>query len=142
MAKGQSQVALAHRDTRIAEMYLQGMSQYEIGQAIGIDRSQVSRVLSNEHAREIVQSSVRAMATHAREVGLRLIELTRDDDKQVRLKAIAEYDKVIGIAGAHASTVIQNIYIDQRVQQLQPQLLQALQGNMVVDADYEVIEDK
>jgi len=138
MAKGQSQVALAHRDTRIAEMYLQGMSQYEIGQAIGIDRSQVSRVLSNEHAREIVQSSVRAMAAHAREVGLRLIELTRDKDKAVRQKAISEYNKVIGIAGAHASTVIQNIYIDQRVQLLQPQILSALECSQVIDA--EVIE--
>jgi len=128
-------------DGTMAEMILQGLPYSEIAKALNIGKSTVTRRLSKPITRQIVQTTISALSLYAPKVARRLIEMVDDDDRNIRLKAISEYNKIMGLSHAHASVVIQEMYVDQRTQVLSPSLVGLLGAGEAVQTDDEGIID-
>jgi len=118
----------------MADMVLQGLPYSDVAKALGIDKSTVSRRISKPITRQIVQTTISALSLYAPKVARRLMDAIDDPDKNVSLKGIGEYNKIMGLSHAHASVVIQEMYIDQRTQVLSPGLVGLLSsGQSTVD---------
>jgi DNA-binding transcriptional regulator LsrR (DeoR family) len=128
------------RDVAISQLHLSGKSQKEIAAEIGISNATVSRVLSKEHIKELVNKAVEAMILRAPEVVKRLFEHIQEDNASVSMKAISEYNKVIGISQPHASLVIQNMYVDARRQTLSAEMVQVLSPGLKQLTDDDILD--
>jgi len=132
MAKNNTTVALNSddpldiRDGTIADMVLEGLPYSDIADALKIGKATVARRLSKPITRQIVQTAISALSLYAPKVARRLIEMLDDEDRNIRLKAISEYNRIMGLSHAHASVVIQEMYVDQRTQVLSPGLVSLL----------------
>jgi len=132
---------LGINDATMAGMVLEGLPYSEVAKALGIDKSTVSRRLSKPITRQIVQTTISALSLYAPKVARRLMEAVDDPDRNISLKGISEYNKIMGLSHAHASVVIQEMYVDQRTQVLSPSLVGLLgAGDPVQSDDEEVID--
>jgi len=122
-------------------MVLQGLPYSDIATALGMGKSTVGRRLSKPITRQIVQTAISALSLYAPKVARRLIEMLDDEDRNIRLKAISEYNRIMGLSHAHASVVIQEMYVDQRTQVLSPSLVGLLGSPAADQPDDEGIID-
>lgn len=120
--------ARQQRDTTIAEMRLQGKSIREIAKEIGLDKSQVCRVLNDKEVKEILDKVHRFYGGFAEDVGREFMGLCLlSSDPAIREKAIKEYHKIMGISPAHTPSIfIQNLYQDNRQQIISSDVLTLL----------------
>ena len=120
--------ARKQRDTTIAEMRLQGKSSREIAKEIGLDKSQVCRVLNDKEIKKILDEVHRFYGGFAEDVGREFMSLCLlSSDPAIREKAIKEYHKIMGIAPTHTQSIyIRNLYQDNRQQIVAPEVLSLL----------------
>jgi DNA-binding transcriptional regulator LsrR (DeoR family) len=128
------------RDVTISQLHLQGMTHKEIADKTGTSKATISRVLSKEHIKKIVTNAVESMIIRAPEVVQRLFEHIQGNDASVSMKAISEYNKVIGISQPHASLVIQNMYVDARRQTLSAEMVQVLSPGLKQLTDDDILD--
>lgn len=67
-----------------------------------ISDSQVRRILSDKQCQDIFDHVTRVNIAHAKGINKQFIKLCYDDDKKIRLDAIKQYQKNIGISPSHA----------------------------------------
>lgn len=101
------------RDTAMAGMHIQGMSTAEIAAEIGLDKSQVSRVLNTDHIKEIIQDNLTKMVASLPGIRKRFIKLCYSKNENVATKNIHKFLDVMGVSPSHTpNTLIQNIFAD------------------------------
>jgi len=113
--------ARIHRDASIGIMNAEGMSQTKIADKVGIDQAQVSRILSEERQKEIIDQAVNIRIAAIKGASRRLVKHVYSKDAKISLAAIGLIDKSTGISGAHTPP----IYIDKLYQQNNTQVLSA-----------------
>ena len=129
------------RDLSISKLHLKGLSQRDIASQLDVSQPTISAILSKQHIKSVVERAVSSMILRAPEVVQRLFQHIHDkDDKTISMKAITEYNKVIGISQSHASIVVQNMYVDARQQTVSADLVQLLGQGMDTLTDDDVID--
>ena len=135
-------VARESRNVDIVERLLSGEDVKAVAAAHGISDRQVYRILKDDDYKAILEQGQREQVALLPKANRKVAELIDSKDDKIALSASQTVFKNVGITPAHTQNVfIQTLFMAKNIA-LVPQLLQALQDNMVVDADYEVIEDK
>lgn len=102
------------RDLEIVDLRLQGKTYRDIAKEKDISIGQVHNILSDDKLREIIKGTMRVYAAHAKGIGKEFLKLCYDQDKQVKLKAIDGYHKIMGLLGTHTQNLfIQNLMVQQ-----------------------------
>ena len=127
-----SDVARQQRNAKIVAMVLAGQTYAEISKKIGLDKGSISRIVNNSDARNIIKDTQRFYIAMAPAVIDRFLTCINSDDQKIRLQAIKEWHRIVGIAPTQTPNVfLQQIYVDQRKQTIiDPGVMQAL-GNTV-----------
>ena len=144
-------MAAAQNET-IACMSAQGASTRDIQAKTGVPFGTVARKLKTPEIRALIDQAHSQIAVHVTEVAGRLVMIALDDDHKDQLNAIKIYCQIMGLSPSHAtSQFITQIYNDNRVQTVNPGVLQALGGNLsmltgqdegVQDGEYEDVKDE
>jgi hypothetical protein len=131
------------RNLTIARMHLNGMSYDDIGEKVGLSKTQIGTILHDDNIKAVINSTIRGMALAAPSIGNRLIDhCMQEDDPDRSVKAIGEYNKVVGIASPHASIYIQNMLVSGGVNLISPGLAGLIgSGSTQVVQDTEEIID-
>lgn len=119
----------AERNCTIAQMHLKGFNYTEIAKNVNVNKRQITNILSDKNIKEIVINTVKGYILNCGIVAQKLLDHIDDNDPQVSLKAIAEYNKIIGISSAHAPVIIQNMYVDNSHTVISDSVLQILHGS-------------
>jgi hypothetical protein len=107
--------AHVQRNATIAQLRLTGATVKDIGKQVGLDKSQVSRILSDSQCKAIIDKSLRVYIAHSQGISKRFLQLCYDSDKKISLDAIKHYNQIIGLAGTHTvNQFFANIYQDNR----------------------------
>ena len=140
------------RDAKIAGLVSSGMTQRDAAKAVGLSGARVTRVLQDKQIKELLTGIFGIYAAHAKGIAKGFLKLCYDTDNKIRLDAIKEYHKIMGLSPSHATNqFLVNVYNDNRVQTVNPGVLQALGGNLSMltgqdegaqDAEHEDIEDE
>jgi len=102
-------IAKKKRQAQIVPLRLQGKSLYQIAQEIGSTKATVWKDLQDKDVKEKIDNAIKYYSMFAPVVQEGFAELLVDPEKDIRLKAIQEYHKVMGITGSQTSVFIQNI---------------------------------
>ena len=109
--------ARKERDTRIAELRVQGQTMEQIGREVGVHKSTVSRVLSDDEVQSLVDESARRVLNLVPAAVDVFTELLYGDEPKIKQKVADRVLQIAGISPSHApAQVIQNIYSDHRTQ--------------------------
>lgn len=107
----------ATRDQAILNLASQGISTYKIAEKVELSPSRVQQVLRTDDAQEILKNVCIKYLSKADDIADRFLQLTEDEDRAIRLKAIQEYHRITGLTPSHApSTIIQQVFADCRQQ--------------------------
>ena len=130
------------QNVTIADLRSQGLSCREISTHLDLSYRQIARRLQDSDVKEILENTVRFYALYAEEIGDSLIGLCGSEKEEIRLKAIDQYYKVLGINTSHAPIFIQNIYQDQRSIYYSPHIQNIIDKECDNYLEGEVIEDE
>jgi len=109
--------ARKERDTRIAELRVQGQTLEQIGRQVGVHKSTVSRVLNDDETKALVDESARRVLNLVPAAVDVFAEILHGDDPKIKQKVADRVLQIAGISPSHApAPVIQNIYNDNRSQ--------------------------
>ena len=142
---------MAHGQNKtIASMSAAGHSTRDIEKATGVSRSAIAVRLKTPQIRALLAEANANMAKEVVKVTNVLIAICYDYKHKDQMAAIKTYCQIMGLSPSHAtSQFITNIYNDNRVQTVNPGVLQALGGNLsmltgqdegVQDGEYEETE--
>lgn len=134
--------AKAYRNVSIAKELLAGKNQRQIAEEHDISQAQVSRILSKDEQKTLIDNAVQHNIKELETALLRHDSLIASKDEGIALKGVDLRYKVVGIATPHPSVFIQNVHQDNRVINYEPHI-QRIIDNQVQDAiDGEIIEVK
>jgi len=105
------------------------MSQHDIARQPDIDVTQptISRILSDDRVRAILDRTFRRYVAASTGIGRQFIRLCFDEDKSIRLKAVVEWNRMMGYLPSHTQSVhIANTYNDHGVHVHSPEVVQIL----------------
>jgi len=142
----------ASRDYHIAALSLQGMDSKQIAAQpeINISDRRVRQILTDQQCRNIIDHAIRQQIAATKGINKEFIKLCYHDDPKIKLDAIKQWQKNIGIAPSHTSNVFfTNIYNDNRgsITPDVERLFGLLSGSAscasdeAIDADFEAIID-
>ena len=125
MSKTASQVY--KRNLSIAKMRAEGKSQKDIAKVMGISQPAVSYALQDPEIKELLTNVNKYLTSYATAIEPELIRLCFDEDKSIRLRAIGDYNKIIGITPSHTPSIfINNLYQDNRQQIITSDVIELL----------------
>lgn len=139
--------ARIHRDTSIIVAAAKGQPQRQIAAQVGIDQSQVSRILSDEDAKAKLQLIINKHIAASDKIQDNIISIastTPGDNDSIRtadiLAATKEHNQIIGISGSHTQS---NVFINRYYQQnnttvLSPAVLDMLKQHNADMIDVEI----
>jgi len=124
------------------------MSQGQVAKTVGISQPMVSKTLAKPEIRALVEEVqhgfVQANARRAAGNITQIIHSAKPKDKELRLKYSAEVGRAMGMLPSQAASVfINNIYNDNRTQEMPPEILALLKSQGVqkaVDVEYEELD--
>ena len=121
--------ARIQRDATIGILNAEGMSQVKIAAKTGLDKGQVSRILSQDRQKEIIDQAVNIRIAAIKGASCKLVKHVHSDDAKISLAAIGLIDKSTGISGAHTPPVyIGKLYQQNNTLSLSPDVLKLLAG--------------
>ena len=126
----------------IASLRAMGKTCREIGDKVHLSHDAIAKRLKKEDIKARIDKMLSYYASYSDDVARGFMSLVMDNDKEVRHKAIVEYNKIMGITAAHPSLVIQHIYQDNRVQIVSPHVQELLNKHLGQTIEGEIIEDK
>lgn len=97
------------RNYTIAEFRCQGLSCKEIGDKVGLTKGRISQILKDDEIKDLIDQTHRIYAAHAKGIAKEFLKLCYDKDKNIKLSAIKNYQKIMGFLPAH----LQNQFITQ-----------------------------
>lgn len=126
----------------IARLRAMGKNCREIGKEVDLSHSQVALRLKDKDVSDRITGIVKYYASFDKEVQKGFMALVLDTDKDVRLKAVSEYHKVMGITSPHPSVLIQKIYQDNRVITYAPHIQAIINQQVDNSIEGEIIEER
>ena len=112
--KQSKHVSKRARNYSIASRAVAGLSQREIAGEFNLSQKQVSNILRDDEVKEVLDGVYREYAFHAPWIAQEFIALCNDEDKKIRLDAIKEFQKIMGISPTHTvNHFLTNIYAAQ-----------------------------
>ena len=103
------------RDASMTALRLQGHTMTDIATAHNVNVSTVSRVLSDDDCKAIIDRTIRKYISQANTIGDKFLLHCQSDDQKISLDAIKHYHQITGIAPSHTgNTILMQIYHDNR----------------------------
>ena len=139
--------ARIHRDSSIIIEAAKGKPQRQIAKTVGLDQSQVSRILSDDEAKTKLQSIINKHIAASDKIQDNLISIANTkpgDSEHIRtadiLTATKEHNGIIGITSTHTqhNTFIGKYYQQTNIQALAPAVVAMLQDHDMDTIDIEI----
>lgn len=137
----QDNPARAKRDLTIANMRLEGSTYAEIAKETGVTKATVCNVLKTDHIKEIIEQGTKDLLEAVPNAVQNIVDFSKGDDKHYKYKASKDILEITGIQPSRTQNhFIQQIYIDQRQNSIDPNLLQILGGHFNDNQEVEEAE--
>jgi predicted transcriptional regulator len=105
--------ARVKRDATIIAARLAGQTYAEIAKTVGISKGTISRILTDEETRDVIQTGTRLMVNLTPIVVNNYNKLIKSENEEIQLKATNKVAEIIGIAPSHTPNVLINQVINQ-----------------------------
>lgn len=103
------------RNVTIAGQIATGQSVTDVAAEHNISKVQTYRILQDDQCKDILDHVMRVNIAHAKGINKKFLQHCYSEDDKLSLDAIKQYQKNVGIAPSHATSLfIQNIYNDNR----------------------------
>ena len=131
--------ARIQRDATIALMSSEGQPFRQIAAKTGLDKGQISRILSQDRQKEIIDNVISIRIAALKGASKQLVKHVYSDDPKTSLTAIGLLDKSTGIAGSHTAPIyIDKLYQDNRSVELSDNMLSVikrLEDDNIIDIE-------
>jgi len=125
--------------TQTAALHIEGKSQREIAKELGVSQSTVCRMLSDSKAKAIIDRVHNRYISAAKGISKQFIKLCYSDSASIRVKAIAEYHRIIGITPSNKPSIfIDKLYNQTNNTVISQDVLELLKSKpKTIDIGYE-----